>query len=69
MLGPTQDPMRGPLMAGRRPNPNSQRQRALQAGISRSTLRRRDKGAKPRIKPPPVERCEPSDIVCEVPNE
>jgi DNA invertase Pin-like site-specific DNA recombinase len=53
-------------MAGRRPNPNSQRERAKGLGISRSTLRRRDKGAKPRIKPRPVERCEPSDIVCEV---
>ena len=56
-------------MAGRRPNPNSQRERAKGLGISRSTLRRRDKGAKPRIKPPPVERCEPCNDVCEVPNE
>ena len=49
-----------------RPHPESRRQRALAMGVSPSTLARWDKGAKPRIKPPPVERCEPSDIVCEV---
>jgi len=51
-----------------RPHPESRRQRARALGVNESTLRRRDKGAKPRVKPPPVERCEPSDIVCEVPN-
>ena len=50
-----------------RPHPNSRRQRAKLLGVNESTLRRRDKGAKPRIKPPPVERCEPSTDVCEVP--
>ena len=52
-----------------RPHPNSRRQRAKLLGVNESTLRRRDKGAKPRITPPPVERCEPSTDVCEVPNE
>jgi hypothetical protein len=52
-----------------RPHPESRRQRARDLGVNESTLRRRDKGAKPRIKPPPVERCETLDTVCEVPNE
>jgi len=44
-------------------NPASIRQRAKALGIDESTLRKREK----RTKPSPVERCEPSDIVCEVP--
>lgn len=52
-----------------RPHPESRRQRARALGVNESTLRRRDKGAKPRVKPPPVERCETLDTVCEVPNE
>ena len=54
-------------MPGRRPNPNSQRERAKELGISRSTLRRRDKGAKPRKAVPVVDRCENCNDVCEVP--
>jgi DNA-binding Xre family transcriptional regulator len=46
-------------------NPASIRQRAKALGIDESTLRKREK----RTKPPPVERCETLDTVCEVPNE
>lgn len=54
-------------MAGRPPNPQSRRQRAINAGISPSTLARRDKGAKPRKAVPVVERCENCNEICEVP--
>jgi hypothetical protein len=52
----------------RRPHPESRRQRAKALGVSPSTLARWDKGATPRKPRPVVESCEPSDIVCEVPN-
>jgi len=39
-------------------NPQSRRQRAIAAGISPSTLARRDKGAKARKPAPVVSRCE-----------
>ena len=42
-------------------NPESRRQRAIAAGISPSTLARRDKGAKPRKPAPVVSRCETFD--------
>lgn len=51
----------------RPPNPHSRRQRAIAAGISPSTLARRDKGAKPRKPAPVVERCPALDAQCEVP--
>ena len=53
-------------MPGRPPNPNSQRERAKVLGIPRSTLRRREKGAKPRKPAPVVSRCEVIDVQCEV---
>ena len=42
-------------------NPQSRRQRAMAAGISPSTLARRDKGAKARKPVPVVSRCETFD--------
>jgi transcriptional regulator with XRE-family HTH domain len=52
--------------AGRHPNPDSQRERAKKMGVSRSTLRRWDNGAKPRKPAVGVEVCERVETKCEV---
>ena len=45
-------------------NPESRRQRAIAAGIPESTLRRRERGAKPRKPAPVVSRCETFGEAC-----